>query len=85
MTKRKKRGTAAQTLGGMIVGFDYQVFRTTPPPHELVQKGQPVRGVSGQGGSDLEVIFPDADEATGDDGRPSADPEALPDATRPAD
>jgi hypothetical protein len=58
MTKRKKRGSTAQTLGGMIVGFDYQVFRTTPPPHELVQKARPVRGTSGEDGTAFEVVFP---------------------------
>jgi hypothetical protein len=58
MTKRKKRGSTAQTLGGMIVGFDYQVFRTTPPPHELVQKARPVRGTSGEDGTVFEVVFP---------------------------
>jgi hypothetical protein len=65
MAKRKRSGSAGQTLGGIIVGFDYQVFRTTPPPHELVMKGQPVRGVSGQDGSDLEIRFPEDDPPDG--------------------
>ncbi len=39
MTKRKR--STSQTLGGIIVGFDYQVFRTTPPPHELVAARTP--------------------------------------------
>ena len=61
MTKRKKSGggpTAA--IGGMLAGFDHQIFRTTPPPHELVLKGSPVRGLSGEGG-DMEITFPDDD------------------------
>ena len=57
MTKRK-RGSVSGTLGGIIVGFDQQIFRTTPPVQELVAKGQPVRGVSGEGGA-FEVVFPD--------------------------
>jgi len=77
MTKPRRRQTAAQTLGGMIVGFDYQVFRTTPPPHELVQKAQPVRGTSGEDGSDFEVVFPDDDNAPSD---PSPGPEPAPEA-----
>lgn len=42
---RKRKGRPiGETLGGMIAGFDQQIFRTLPPPHELVQKGAPVRG-----------------------------------------
>ncbi|MGZ9275706.1 MAG: hypothetical protein ACXW4L_01150 [Candidatus Limnocylindrales bacterium] len=55
---RRKRGSVSGTLGGIIVGFDQQIFRTTPPVQELVAKGQPVRGVSGEGGA-FEVVFPD--------------------------
>lgn len=55
---RRKRGSLSGTLGGIIVGFDQQIFRTTPPVQELVAKGQPVRGVSGEGG-EFEVVFPD--------------------------
>ncbi len=55
---RRKRGSVSGTLGGIIVGFDQQIFRTTPPVQELVAKGQPVRGVSGEGGA-FEVMFPD--------------------------
>jgi len=46
----------------MIVGFDQQIFRTLPPPHELVLKGAPVRGLAGEDGSELRILFPD-DEA----------------------
>lgn len=61
---RKKKGRPiGETLGGMIVGFDQLILRTLPPPHELVQKGAPVRGVTGEDGSDLEVVFPDDEPA----------------------
>ncbi len=67
---RKKRGRPiGETLGGMIVGFDQQIFRTLPPPHELVQKGAPVRGLTGEDGGDLEVVFPD-DKRAADAERP---------------
>ena len=59
MTKRKKRRPVGETIGGIIVGFDQQIFRTMPPAHELILKGQPVRGLSGQDGGKLQVIFPD--------------------------
>ena len=73
--KRKKRRPVGETIGGIIVGFDQQIFRTTPPVQELIVKGQPVRGLSGQDGSDLEVVFPD-------DGEPKP-PVVPPDATEP--
>ena len=59
MTKKRRRPTG-ETIGGILVGFDQQVFRTLPPAHELVQKSKPVRGVSGQDDG-LEVVFPDDD------------------------
>jgi hypothetical protein len=58
-TPRQKRRPVTGTLGGIIVGFDQQIFRTMPPPHELNLKGRPVRGLSGQDGSELRLIFPD--------------------------
>ena len=58
-----------ETLGGIIVGFDQQILRTLPPPHELVQKGAPVRGLTGEDGGSLDVSFPD------DRAEPSPDPE----------
>ena len=59
--KRTKGGLGGETLGGMLAGFDQQIMRTLPPPHELVQKGAPVRGLSGEG-DDLVIVLP------GDDG-----------------
>jgi hypothetical protein len=55
--KRTKGGLGGETLGGMLVGFDQQIMRTLPPPHELVQKGAPVRGLSGEG-DDLVIVLP---------------------------
>ena len=73
--KRKKGRPTGQTLGAIIVGFDQQIFRTMPPVQELIVKGQPIRGLSGQDGSDLQVVFP------GD----VLDPVAEPDAPEPVD
>ena len=61
-SKRRKGRPIGETLGGIIVGFDQQIFRTLPPPHELVQKGAPVRGLTGDDGGTFELVFPD-DEA----------------------
>ncbi len=56
--KRKKRRPVGETIGGIIVGFDQQIFRTMPPVQELIVKGQPVRGLSGEDGSEFQVVFP---------------------------
>ena len=58
-------------------------MRTLPPPHELVQKGAPVRGLSGEDDDDLVIVLPGepapqdpAAEAGPDDGdRAEADDE----------
>ena len=62
--KRKKRRPVGETIGGIIVGFDQQIFRTMPPVQELIAKAKPVRTVSGQDGGDFEVVFPGDDEET---------------------
>ena len=78
MTKRKR--STSQTLGGIIVGFDQQVFRTTPPAHELVEHAKPVRGISGADGTDFLIVTP-TDEAA-----PTTTPEPGPvDLADPAD
>jgi hypothetical protein len=73
--KRRKRGSLGGTIGGIIVGFDQQIFRTTPPVQELLAKGQPVRGVSGQDPG-LTVVFPE--DVIEVDGSPIADAVADP-------
>jgi hypothetical protein len=55
---RKKGRPVGETIGGIIVGFDQQIMRTLPPPHELVLKGAPVRGLSADDGGSLEITFP---------------------------
>ena len=55
-----------ETLGGMLAGFEQQIFRTTPPPHELVPKGTPLRGLSGEDAADLDDRLPGR---AGDDDR----------------
>jgi hypothetical protein len=72
--KRNKRRPVGETIGGIIVGFDQQIFRTTPPVQELIAKAKPVRTVSGQDGGEFEVVFPDDGvesraEAPPDDGQ----------------
>jgi hypothetical protein len=61
----KKHKAVGGTIGGILVGFDQQVFRTTPPAHELVVKGSPVRGLSGEDPK-LKVVFPEDLEGDAD-------------------
>jgi hypothetical protein len=61
----RSTGGAGQTMGGILVGFDYQVFRTGKPPAELVEAAKPVRGLSGEGGT-LDVDAPEIAPAPGD-------------------
>ena len=57
MTKRRRR-PVGETIGGIIVGFDQQIFRNLPPAHELVEKTRPLRGLTGLGDG-REIVFPD--------------------------
>jgi len=60
MAGSRKRGgrPVGETIGGILAGFDQQIMRTTPPPHELVQKGAPIRGLSGESAGDLTLTLP---------------------------
>jgi len=40
---KKKGPSVGQLIGGILVGFDQQIFRTTPPVNELVAKGTPLK------------------------------------------
>ena len=68
---KKKGQSVGQTLGGIIVGFDQQIFRTTPPVSELVAKGTPLRAVAASGGGTLTVGMPD------DPAAPASEPATL--------
>jgi len=64
----RKRPGAAGVIGGALVGFDYQVFRTTPPPHELVKKGARLPAVPAEDGGTLSIELPtDRPEPAGDE------------------
>jgi hypothetical protein len=54
----RSSGGAGQAIGGMLAGFDYQVFRASKPPAELVQAAKPVRGLTGEAGDLVDVDFP---------------------------
>ena len=68
---KKKGQPIGQTIGGIIVGFDQQIFRTTPPVNELVAKGD--AACAGRGGRRRD-----------DDGRAARRSAIAPDAQRRA-
>ena len=55
----RKRRSAGQASGGIIAGFDQQIFRTLPPAEELVAKGTPLAPVAASGGGTLTVGLPE--------------------------
>jgi hypothetical protein len=58
MAKKSKRPGPAAVLGGMVAGFDQQVFRTTPPAHELVHHARPDDPVPAKDGGMLVIGIP---------------------------
>ena len=57
MSKRK-RTSLGQAMGSAIVGFDYQVFRATKPPPELVEQGKPIAPVPAADGGRISIDLP---------------------------
>src|SRR3954464_6657762 len=45
-------------MGGMLVGFDQQIFRSTPPVNEMVAKGDRLAPVAASGGGTMRVGLP---------------------------
>jgi hypothetical protein len=54
----RSTGGAGQAIGGILAGFDYQVFRASKPTAELVQAAKPVRGLTGEAGDLVDIDFP---------------------------
>ena len=97
MSKRKRK-SLGQAMGSAIVGFDYQVFRATKPPPDLVEQGKPIAPVPAADGGRISIDLPDVpskarsaadgsdDEATDEAAPPGpddADSAALDDSSPP--
>ena len=61
MTARKKP-PVGQSIGGVLFGFEQQVFRNQPPPHELVHRARPDSPVAAGDGSLLTFELSDDDD-----------------------
>jgi hypothetical protein len=66
MSGKRKRRPVGQTIGGIIVGLDYQIFRTGKPPAEMVESAKPIRPVAAEGGGTIEVELPVPGEVSHD-------------------
>src|SRR6187551_3020921 len=78
--QRKKKGeSVGQTIGGMLVGLDQQIFRSTPPVNEMVAKGDRLAPVAASGGGTMRVGLPGDPPAPGSDAPASAVNPADPD------
>ena len=76
---KKKVASVGQSIGGILVGFDQQIFRTTPPVNELVAKGDRLAPV---GGGTMRVGLP-GDPAPSTD-EPTAPADQAPAANEPS-
>jgi hypothetical protein len=56
---KRRKGSVGQTIGGMLVGFEQQIIRTTPPAEELVRHARPDEPVPAADGSRLIIKLPD--------------------------
>ena len=69
MTRRRKQ-PLGQTIGGVLFGFEQQVLRNVPPPHELVHHARPDASVPAGDGTMLTIELPNdelVDEPDGAD------------------
>src|SRR6478672_6147824 len=72
--RKKKSESVGQTIGGMLVGLDQQIFRSTPPVNEMVAKGDRLAPVAASGGGTISVGLP-GDPAASDAAPGAIDPE----------
>lgn len=72
--KAKRKTPLGQSIGGVLFGFEQQVWRTMPPPHELVHHARPDAPVPAGDGGFLMIELPGSDP---DDAAPAPD-DAVP-------
>jgi hypothetical protein len=56
--KKRKGSTAAQSMGGVLFGFEQQIWRTAPPPQEMVHHARPDAPVPAGDGTFLTITMP---------------------------
>ena len=69
--KRRKRHQVGVALGAAIAGFEQAVFRSLPPPHEVVAKAKHDGPVAAADGTMFTLVMP-TDPTPDDDSEPAA-------------
>jgi hypothetical protein len=59
---RKKRQSVSQTVGGVLFGFEQQVWRNAPPPEEVVHQARPDAPIAGADGELITLEIPESIE-----------------------
>jgi hypothetical protein len=59
-TAKKKQQAMGQSIGGVLFGFEQQVLRNQPPPHELVHHARPDDPVPAGDGGFVTIDMPGA-------------------------
>ena len=75
--KRRRKGSIGQSIGGVLFGFEQQVFRNVPPPHELVHKARPDAPVPAGDGGFMTIELPGDGDGSGAHEDDAADAEQL--------
>jgi len=57
--QKRKEPKMAQSMGGVLFGFEQQIWRTAPPPQEMVHHARPDASVPAGDGSFLTITMPD--------------------------
>jgi hypothetical protein len=70
---RKKRPALGATIGGILVGFDQQVFKTVPPAVESVHHARPDAPVPTKDGGLVVILPPEPRDAEAPDVREGPD------------
>ncbi len=65
MAKKKKGQSIGQSIGGIVVGIEQQIFKTTPPVSELIASAAPLAPVAASGGGTMTVGLPGDPVAAG--------------------
>jgi hypothetical protein len=82
--RHPKRRSTAQSIGGVLFGFEQQVWRTAPPPQELVHHARPDAPVPAADGTMLTIEYPPTLDEPGDPPAPGDRPAAGDDPRDPA-
>lgn len=57
--RRRRKQPLGQTIGGVLFGFEQQIWRNQPPPHELVHQARPDDPVPAGDGGYMTLHLPD--------------------------